>query len=165
MRQYELNPVPLSHFHSIRDRFEAPVGAGASGLAMYMDRSVTVGMSARSTSQATRQLQPPKPSLNDSVKDEYSLSLLCNGISGEHVFTNGYHEYEQGAAEIIVKNRLKKQIGAYDFILDVIENGYKIPFYSMPPSVYLPNERSAVTHSDFVVQAIGVLLNKGQTVS
>ena len=105
------------------------------------------------------------------MKDEYSLSLLCNGISDEHVFTNDYHEYEQGAPEIIFKNRLKtrinfwKQIGANDFLLDVIEKGYKIPFYFMPPSVYLPNKRSAVTHSDFVVQAIGDLLNRGQIIS
>ena len=58
--------------------------------------------------RATRQLQQPKLSLNDSSKDEYALSLLCiNDISGEHVFTNDYHEYEQGAAEIIVKNKPK----------------------------------------------------------
>ena len=61
-----------------------------------------------STSQATRQLQQPKPSLNDSLKDEYDLSLLCiNDISGEHVFTNDYNEYEQDAAKIIVKNKPK----------------------------------------------------------
>ena len=31
----------------------------------------------------------------------------------------------------------------------------------MSPSVYLPNNRSAVTNSNFVVQAIGDLLNRG----
>ena len=54
-----------------------------------------------------------------------------------------------------------EKIGAYDFILDIIEHGYKLPFYSTPPSVYLPNNRSAVKHSDFVVQAIGDLLSRG----
>ena len=104
------------------------------------------------------------------MKDEYSLSLLCDDISSEQIFTNDYYEYEQGTAEILVKNRLKthvkfwKHIHAYDFILDVIENGYKIPFYSTPQSVYLSNNRSAVTHSDFVVQAIGDLLNRGLVV-
>ena len=160
-----------SHFRSARERFEgqlqAQEGEGAQGLVTHADRSPIGEMNVHSTFPATSQAHRPKANLNDNVKDEYSLhSVLCNDISDEQLFTNDYFEYEQGAADILVKNRLKdhvnfwKQIGAYDFILDVIEHGYKLPFYSTPPSVYLPNNRSAMKHSDFVVQAIGDLLSR-----
>jgi hypothetical protein len=45
-------------------------------------------------------------------------------------------------------------IGAYDFIIDTIRDGYKIPFYSVPPSVCLSNNLSAMKHTDFVDSAI-----------
>ena len=81
--------------------------------------------------------------------------------------TQNYYEYEQGTADIIVKGRLFdsydfwKEINAYPFILDVIKNGYKIPFYSTPPSVFLPNNRSSLNHGDFVESAIHDLLVRG----
>ncbi len=63
-----------------------------------------------------------------SLKDEYSYNLSR--------FTHNIHEYEQGQKSIIVRGRLKENIqfwqdiDANDFVLDVIQNGYKIPFYS-----------------------------------
>ena len=45
--------------------------------------------------------------------------------------------------------------------MDTIFNGYKIPFYSTPPSVCLPNNRSAINHSEFVTEAIHDLLIRG----
>ena len=68
---------------------------------------------------------------------------------------------------MIVKDRLKnhisfwESIGCYDFILETIFHGYKIPFYSTPPSVCLPNNRSAIIHSEFVTEAIHDLLVRG----
>ena len=47
-----------------------------------------------------------------------------------------------------------KSIGCYDYILDTILNGYTIPFYSTPPSVYLQSHRSAIIHSEIVTEAI-----------
>ena len=63
------------------------------------------------------------------IKDEYNYKY----------FTHDFYEYENGKKHMIVKGRLKKhlsfwsEIGTNDFILDVIENGYKIPLYSLPP--------------------------------
>jgi hypothetical protein len=107
----------------------------------------------------------------DMIKDEYfnindfnNLSLDFGEISN---LTHEYYEYEQGQADIIVKSRLKKHynfwknIGCYDYILDTIYNGYRIPFFSTPPSICLSNNRSAVNHSEFVVEAIHDLLIKG----
>ena len=51
-----------------------------------------------------------------------------------------FFEYEQGrSSTIVVAGRLKshiqfcRSIGASQFILDVIEHGYRIPFHSTPP--------------------------------
>ena len=53
-------------------------------------------------------------------------------------------EYEQGrSSSIVVASRLKshiqfwRSIGASQFILDVIEHGYRIPFHSIPPVSFL----------------------------
>ena len=105
------------------------------------------------------------------IKDVYSNINDCNNLSldfGEiSNLTHEYYEYEQGQADIIVKSRLKKHynfwknIDCYDYILDTIYNGYRIPFFSTPPSICLSNNRSAVNHSEFVVEAIHDLLIKG----
>lgn len=54
-----------------------------------------------------------------------------------------------------------RDIGCYDYIIDTIQNGYRIPFYTTPPSVHLNNNRSALSHSEFVVEAIDDLLIRG----
>ena len=83
------------------------------------------------------------------VKDNYSLittdidTKLELFINESDNLTHDYYEYNQGHANIIVKDRLKnlysfwKSIGCYDYILDTILNGYKIPFNSTPPSICL----------------------------
>ena len=63
-----------------------------------------------------------------------------------------------------VKGKLKASIlfwhfiGAPKFILDIISDGYKIPFITTPPPVHLKNNGSALEHSDFVNDAILELL-------
>ena len=90
----------------------------------------------------------------DSFKDEYFL-------------TNNFYEYEQGQADIIVKDRLKsniqfwRDIGANSYILDTIENGYVIPFHSTPVSMCCKNNRSSLEHKTFVLEAISDLEMKG----
>ena len=49
-------------------------------------------------------------------------------------------------------------IGTLDFILDVIKEGYKIPFISTPPPKHYSNNASALREADFVDQAIAELL-------
>ena len=97
-----------SHFRSARERFEgqlqAQEGEGAQGLVTHGDRLPIGEMNVRSTFPSTSQAHRPKANLNDNVKDEYSLpSVLCNDISDEQLFTNDYFEYEEGAADILVK--------------------------------------------------------------
>ena len=64
-----------------------------------------------------------------------------------------------------VKDNLKnnlvfwRSIGAPDFILSIIENGYRLPFISFPLAVELRNNKSAQIHAVFVDQAVLELLN------
>ena len=69
-------------------------------------------------------------------------------------------EYEQGRSyTIVVAGRLKSHIqvwrskSAGQFILDVIEHGYRLPFHSIPPV-----NKSDLAHSDCVNEAISELL-------
>jgi len=77
-----------------------------------------------------------------------------------------YWEYEEGISDINVKHRIKnarefwKYMGANDFILDLIDNGYKVPFLSTPPGVFLRNNASARQNGTFVESAINDLSAK-----
>ena len=110
------------------------------------------------------QRQIPNQKQTDFIKDEY---LFLDTFDNKQYFTDDYHEYEQEQAQIIFKGRLKthldfwKSIGTYEYILDTIWNGYRISFYTTPSSVYLLNNRSALHHSDFVIEAIHDLLIRG----
>ena len=53
---------------------------------------------------------------------------------------------------------LWKSIGTLDFILDVIKEGYKIPFICTPPTKHYSNNASALREADFVDQAIAEFL-------
>ena len=64
--------------------------------------------------------QPIKQTSN--LKDKYGFDSFR--------FTHDFYEYEQGQKHLLVKERLRKNIqfwrdiGASEFVLDVIEHGY-----------------------------------------
>ena len=72
--------------------------------------------------------------------------------------------------QVIVKGRLRanvqswKSIDASHFVLSVIREGYKIPFYYTPTSVFLPNKKSALHNADFVLGTVTELLKVGSVV-
>ena len=75
------------------------------------------------------------------------------------------YEYEQRVSSNIIlpgslKNHIQfwRSIGTSQFILVVIDEGYRIPFYSTPPPSFLRNNKSALAHPSFVDEAISVLL-------
>ena len=66
-----------------------------------------------------------------------------------------------------VKGRLKRcfsfwerDLKASQFIIDVVKNGYKIPFETTPPPFCAKNNRSSLNHPEFVESAISDLLRK-----
>ncbi len=54
-----------------------------------------------------------------------------------------------------------ESIGASDYVLEVIREGYTIPLIEAPPSYCLENNKSALRHKTFVSQEIQSLLGKG----
>lgn len=82
-------------------------------------------------------------------------------------YCHNFSEYEQGSSEPVVKGRIKshfkswENINANPWVLDVVNNGYSIPFDNLPkPCVFL-NNRSAIDNSQFVHEAVFDLLSKG----
>ena len=84
-------------------------------------------------------------------------------ISTLAFYKQNLYEYEQGTAPALVKGRLRAhlpfwvEIGAPPWVLETIMSGYVIPFESIPPSVCLPNNKSALDHSDFVPSVCDLL--------
>ena len=66
-----------------------------------------------------------------------------------------------------MKNRLKenikfwKNIGASPWVINIIEDGYAIPFVEMPPPAFCSNNKSAFKAQDFVSSEISELLECG----
>ena len=88
-----------------------------------------------------------------------------NSFPGLLVLDHDLYEYEQGLSpNIIVAGRLKthiqfwKSIGASQYILDVIDSGFRIPFHSTPPVSFSNNNKSTLANASFVDEAISELL-------
>ena len=80
--------------------------------------------------QSSSSSQPQKPLRSSSGVAEGRADFMKD----EYFLTDNFYEYEQGQAEIFVKDRLRKNIGfwknigASQFLLDTITNGYVILF-------------------------------------
>ena len=83
---------------------------------------------------------------------------------------NYSYDHEQDSKNALVKGSLRsnleywKEIGASDFILDVIENGYKLPFRTIPDIAEFKNNRSARENAQFVSDSIKELLESKRIV-
>ena len=71
---------------------------------------------------------------------------------------------------VLIKGKLRENvsfnqsIGAPDFVLNLIRNGYRLPFVKLSDSVILPNNRSARDHSSFVDKDLLELLSSGRVI-
>ena len=68
-------------------------------------------------------------------------------------------------SNVSVAGRLKYRLDywfhvlkAGDFVVDIIRNGYMLPFHHIPDSCHLMNNKSAIKHTSFVEEAITKLL-------
>ena len=77
-------------------------------------------------------------------------------------------EFESGEKVCIVEGSLKNQlqfwhkIGANISVIDVLENGYKIPLVTLPKAAKFPNNHSVLNNANFVTQGVEELLNAGR---
>ena len=96
--------------------------------------------------------QPRIPPRSSSGVGEERVDFLKD----ENFLTDIFYEYEQGQAEIRVKDILRKnvgfgrKIGANQFVLDTITNGYVTPFYSTANSAICRDNNSALRNKLFV---------------
>ena len=83
---------------------------------------------------------------------------------------NESYDHEQDSKNAFVKGSLRsnleywKEIGASDFIVDVIENGYKLPFRTIPDKAEFKNNKSARENAQFVSDSIKELLESKRIV-
>lgn len=96
------------------------------------------------------------------IKDKYNNDTCLNEQydKNRQIFEN-----TEKVPLFSVKGSLKrhleywKAINTSDFLLDIIEDGYKIPFVSTPPIMYSKNNNSALNESEFVNKAIKELID------
>ena len=105
------------------------------------------------------------------INDKYINHSNVESNDNEHVSLKeccfDAYEFEMDQNSGNVKGRLHnhlsfwKDIQANGFLLDVIENGYSIPFIETPPKMFRRNNKSALHNADFVSVAVSDLLSKG----
>lgn len=73
------------------------------------------------------------------------------------------HQCEAGGPHVV--GRLKTSLPfwrdnskATQFVLDIVQNDYTIPLVGEPPPYNAPNNMSALSHPDFVIEAVEKLL-------
>ena len=89
-------------------------------------------------------------------------------VSLSNDYTIQEFEFEKGNNYPSVKGRLKKNLifrretlSAHSAILEIIDNGYKIPFFKTPKCASFRNNQSPLKNKDFAEESISELLKCG----
>ena len=111
----------------------------------YPGREVTSPPATTLSLESPTTSQPQANQLNQSNED---VLAQVDQITQNYELESGHSLSVKG----YLKNNLVfwRSIGAPDFILSIIENGYKLPFISFPLAVKLRNNKSARLHAYFV---------------
>lgn len=133
-------------------------------------------VSAVHTPAAMALIRQDRSILGEEKEDRERQQVLLSDNQDNDLFVDRLVEvkecYEFGSSDKIVnvKGKLRENvsfyqsIGAPDFVLSIIRNGYRLPFVNFPESVILPNNRSARDHSSFVDEALLELLSSGRVI-
>jgi len=81
---------------------------------------------------------------------------------------NDYYQYEEGKGLPNIFDNLKSaksfwenDLNAPKEIMNIVENGYEIPFMAIPPKYEKRNNLSTVKNADFVTKAVNELVSQG----
>ena len=92
-------------------------------------------------------------------------------VSLSNDYTIQEFEFEKGNNYPSVKGRLKKNLifrretlSAHSAILEIIDNGYKIPFFKTPKCTSFRNNQSPLKNKDFAEESISELLKCGSII-
>ena len=163
----------------VLEHHSLPTNALPAGSLDIGQTPLSVLATAAPTATGPCQLPQPLPLTNKGTLERLGTDEYRNvvdpfssfvGIEETDLLERSYVDYFEGSESVIVKGRLRanfqfwESIGASHFVLSVIREGYKIPFYYTPTSVFLPNNKSALHNADFVLGAITELLKVGSVV-
>ena len=104
----------------------------------------------------------------ETYKDKYFHSSHISSLNEPPGNCIKDSEFESGGKVCIVKGSLKNHLqfwhkmGANVSVIDVLENGYKIPLITLPKAAKFTNNHSALNNANFVTQAVEKLLNTGR---
>ena len=133
-------------------------------------------VSADHTPAATALIRQDRSILGEEKEDRELQQVLLSHNQDKALFVDSLVEvkeyYEFGSSDRIVnvKGKLRENVSFYqsigvpDFALNVIRNGYILPFVNFPDSVILPDNRSARDYSSFVNEALLELLSSGRII-
>ena len=183
-----LSPFATSHLLNSRfgrigalEHHNLPSNASPAGsLGTGGQTRLSVLATALPTATGPCQLPHPLPLTNRGTLERFGSDEYRNvvdsfssfvGIEETDLLERSYVlDYFEGSESVIVKGRLRanvqfwESISASLFVLSVIREGYKIPFYYTPTSVFLPNNKSALRIADFVLCVITELVKVGSVV-
>ena len=163
----------------VLEHHSLPTNASPAGSLGTGQTRLSVLATAAPTATGPCQLPQPLPLTNKRTIERLGTDEYRNvvdpfssfvGIEETGLLERSYVDYFEGSESVVVKGRLRanvhfwESIGASHFVLSVIREGYKIPFYYTPTSVFLPNNKSALHNANFVLGAITELLKVGSVV-
>ena len=99
-----------------------------------------------------------------------SENIDVKHVTSTHLLSNESCIAVNDKSKPIVKGSLKKNfqfwidIGANDYILNVINSGYKLPFKRIPEPAFINNNKSARYNEEFVKLAIMDLVRSGSVI-
>ena len=94
-----------------------------------------------------------------------SVTSVANMGTGQNTAKSSNSEFHE---DQVKQGKLKRNLNFWrevtkpsDFILDIIESGYKIPFHTTPDPYHINNRSSALRNKSFVESQIQKLLKSG----
>ena len=92
---------------------------------------------------------------------EAKLLLLCS-IKQNEAYVTGGKDVSVVARGSLARNvQFWEGIGACKYVVNVIRNGYALPFNSLPKPYVIRNHKSAQAHASFVNESVEDLLERG----
>ncbi len=99
--------------------------------------------------------------LSECLETEFLLTSIrqSESKSGSNQGSNN-EQTTLSVRRMLMKHLFWKTIGASKFIVDIIESGYKVPFFGTPTPLMGRNNASLCLHASFVNDAVNDLLSQ-----
>ena len=160
-----VNKISTLDFHGAILPRTATIDAHNGPVAQMSDRGTRASVAVKECTGANTARTPDTETKVEGMKIDNEFSDLSND------YTIQKFEFEKGINYPSVKGRLKKNLifwretlSANSAILEIIDNGYKIPFFKTPKRASFRNNQSALKNKDFVEESISELLKCGSII-